>query len=68
VHAHDDGMPKKLYVVTLMDIDQVVYKIKVKSPCCCDMWDYIMDLDLPIIPAFMSILEVVDEAVPVVEH
>lgn len=56
MHAHA-GLPLRTFSVVLMDIDQVVLRIEVESPCDCDMWDFVMTLDLPIIPAFMDIKE-----------
>jgi hypothetical protein len=50
-------MPVRSYLVTLMDAERTPHLIQVDTPCTCDMWDFVRKLDLPITPAYMSILD-----------
>lgn len=52
--------PARIWVVTLMDTSLPhprVHQIEVHSPCSCDMADFVSTLDLPLVPAFMSVSE-----------
>jgi hypothetical protein len=57
MHRHDD-LTVRSYLVTLMSDDlphPQVHQIAVETLCCCDMWDFVRTLDLPLDPAFMII-------------
>jgi hypothetical protein len=62
MHEHAD-LTVRSYIVTLMDIEMRTHQIQVNTACTCDMWGFVSGLDLPITPAFMDIVEVID-AVP----
>lgn len=58
MHNHE-GIPVRVFHVTLMDNNGNVHKIQVDSPCDCDMWEFVQSLtDLPFVPAFMSVEEI----------
>lgn len=53
-------MPERNYLVMLTDVERRTHVVQVDSPCSCDMWDFVSTLDLPIEPAFMSVLDMAD--------
>lgn len=59
MHDHTE-LTEHSYLVTLMSTELEVHQIQVNSPCTCDMWSWVNELDLPIVPAFMSIEDLVD--------
>jgi hypothetical protein len=63
MHYCNESMPERNFLVTLMDVERNTHVIQVASPCSCDMWDFVSKLsrqELPIEPAFMSVLDMAD--------
>ena len=58
MHVHT-GLIEHSYLVTLMSTELQVHQIRVDTPCTCDMWQFVCGLDLPIVPAFMAVEELV---------
>jgi len=57
MHTHT-GLRDRTYRVTLMSDDlpdPQVHQIDVSTSCTCDLWEWIMTLCLPFVPAFMIV-------------